>query len=66
MCALAGQDLCGLCPDEEERLAAAEVDADEYGGGDPLAMDEEDLEAAAEEALEQAFDPLIHDTPGSR
>jgi len=58
--------LCGPYADEEERLAAAEVDADEYGGGDPLAMDEEDLEAAAEEALDQALDPLVHDTPGSR
>ena len=47
------------------RLAAAE-DAEEYGGGDPLAMDAADLEAALDEALQRQADPLIHDTPGSR
>lgn len=50
----------------DEQLAAAEEDAEEYGGGDPLAVDAEDIEAAAEEALQRAVDPLIHDTPGSR
>ena len=29
-------------------------------------MDAEDLEAAAEEALDRVMDPLVHDTPGSR
>ncbi len=44
----------------------AAEDAEEYGGGDPLAMDAADLEAALDEALQRQADPLIHDTPGSR